>query len=241
VLIDISRIPGLDQIHLEGDTFHLGPLVTHNHVVGSQALVERAYPLAQACWEVGAPQIRNRATVAGNLITASPANDTVTPLWALGASVTLKSTRGERTLPFEEFFRGVRETAMQPDEMLVDISFPALAANERGTFIKLALRRAQAIAVVNVAVVLRFNGDTVTRARITLGSGGADDCAGVGGGELPHRQVVEHWKDRDSRCAGHGCGSSDRRRAWHGGISIGDGPSDNNPSFAPAPRRNGAR
>ena len=171
VLIDITRIPGLDQIRLEGDTFHLGPLVTHNQVVGSQMLIERAYPLARACWEVGAPQIRNRGTIAGNLITASPANDTITPLWALGASVTLESLRGgRRTLPFEQFFLGVRRTAMEPDEMLIDISFPALAATGRGTFIKLALRRTQAISVVNTAVILGLDGDTVATARITFGS-----------------------------------------------------------------------
>ncbi len=170
VLIDITRISGLDEIRLQDGTFHLGPLVTHNHVVGSQALVERAYPLARACWEVGAPQIRNRGTIAGNLITASPANDTIAPLWALGASVTLRSARSERTLPFEQFFLGVRETAMQPDEMLIDISFPAMAPSERGAFIKLALRRTQAISVVNTAIVLGLDGDRVTTARITLGS-----------------------------------------------------------------------
>ena len=169
-LIDITHIPGLDEIRLDGGVFHLGPLVTHNHVVGSPLLAERAYPLARACWEVGAPQIRNRGTIAGNLITASPANDTITPLWALGASVTLKSTRGERRLPFEQFFLGVRKTAMEPDEMLTGISFPAMADGERGTFIKLALRRTQAVSVVDTAVVLGFDGSRIAKARITFGS-----------------------------------------------------------------------
>jgi xanthine dehydrogenase iron-sulfur cluster and FAD-binding subunit A len=169
-LIDMTRVPGLDRISVRGDTIRLGPLVTHNHVVGNKLIVDRALPLAQAAWSVGAPQIRNRGTVAGNVITASPANDTITPLWALGASVTLTSKWGERTLDFPSFYQGVRRTAMHPDELLTAITFPALAKHERGIFLKLGLRKAQAISVVNAAVILGFDGDVITDAAITLGS-----------------------------------------------------------------------
>jgi xanthine dehydrogenase iron-sulfur cluster and FAD-binding subunit A len=171
VLIDVTRVGGLDQVRMDDEgLIHVGPAVTHNLAVASEVLRKRGFPLALACWRVGTPQLRNRGTIAGNLVTASPANDTITALWALNAHLTLRSTRGSRTLSFGDFYHGVRQTALAPDEMVTDIAFPALGANQRGTFAKLALRRTHAIALVNAAVVLTFDGDTVVRARITLGS-----------------------------------------------------------------------
>jgi carbon-monoxide dehydrogenase medium subunit len=155
-LIDISRLAELKYVWQDGELIRIGGLATHNDVLASEACVQGGLPLAQACWEVGAPQIRTRATIAGNLITASPANDTITPLLALGAEVVLASAAGERVVPLSEFYAGFRQTVLQPNELLREIRFPALRDNQRGLFIKLGLRRAQAISVIDLAIVLTF-------------------------------------------------------------------------------------
>ncbi|MFH1447030.1 MAG: FAD binding domain-containing protein [Chloroflexota bacterium] len=170
-LVDISRIPGLDRIwEDESGNVHIGPLATHNDCVGSALIRLKAFPLLQACWNVGSPQIRNSGTIAGNLITASPANDTITPLIALGANLVLKSKSGERRVKLSDFYQEVRKTVMQPDEFLSDIIFPGLKDEQRGCFIKSALRRAQAISVINLCAILTLEGDKVIKAEITLGA-----------------------------------------------------------------------
>lgn len=163
-LIDISRIPDLNEIHAEpgresgsAQRITIGALATHNDIVASGILRTHAPLLQQAAWEVGAPQIRNRATLAGNVITGSPANDTIVPLWVLNADIRLQSISGIRTVPIRTFYKGVRKTVMQPDEMLTAIEFDGLRTNQRGIFIKLGLRRAQAISVINIAVILTFD------------------------------------------------------------------------------------
>lgn len=169
-LIDITKIPGLDEIYEHAGIIHIGPLVTHNHIAASKLIREKAFALLQASWEVGSPQIRNRGTVAGNLVTASPANDTISPLMALDAKLVLLSSRGERIVPLSDFYTGVRKTVMEPDEVLAEIFFTAPGQNDHSFFIKTALRRAQAISVINISVFLKLVDGKVHRPQITLGA-----------------------------------------------------------------------
>ena len=172
-LLDLTRIPGLATIEERAGWIHIGPLVTHNQCVASPLVVERAFPLARACWEVGAPQIRNRATLVGNLVTASPANDTIVPLLALDAQVTVCSLeRGERTLPLAEFLTGFRRVDLAPDELVTGLAVRALGPQHAGLFIKLGLRQAQAISVVSVAVLIEraASAGPVVSAAIALGA-----------------------------------------------------------------------
>ena len=173
-LIDLSVLEGLDTIAEHDGRIELGPLVTHGDVVGFQRMLDVGLPLAQACLEVGGPQLRNRATIVGNIVTASPANDTISALYALGADVTVSSAGGgDRTMPIEAFFTGFRATALEPGELVTRISFDALGGARRGIFVKLGLRRAQAISVVHAAAVVTDAGDgTVADLVLALGSVG---------------------------------------------------------------------
>lgn len=172
-LVDLDQIPDLGRIEIVDGVARLGALVTHNQVIADPRLVAGALPLAQACLEIGSPQLRNRATVAGNVVTASPANDTISALLALGASVELTSLDGARTVPVAEFITGFRETQLRSDELVTATLVPLLDANSRGIFVKLGLRRAQAISVVHLSIVATFTPgghDKLTDVAIAVGS-----------------------------------------------------------------------
>jgi xanthine dehydrogenase iron-sulfur cluster and FAD-binding subunit A len=170
VLVDLSHLPDLSTISLDDDVLHIGALVTHNDVIASRLAMQHALPLAQASLELGAPALRNRATVVGNLVTASPANDTISALWCMDATVVITSLTGERRVRLQEFYPGIRRTVLQPGELVTSIEVPALSSTKRGVWAKLGQRRAQAISIVHVGVVLGFDGDSVTAASIALGS-----------------------------------------------------------------------
>ncbi len=170
-LLDISRVPGFDTITVdEEDQIRLGPSVTHNHVLSSPLIRAHASPLAQASWQVGSPQLRNMACIAGNLVTASPANDTISPLMALGAKLVLNSKGGERIVDLKDFYTGVRQTVLQPDEMVSEIVIPKMVEGQQGVFLKLGLRKAMIISVVDVTVLLTLADGIVEDASITLGA-----------------------------------------------------------------------
>ncbi len=168
--VDISRLDELRYIEEADGKIRIGALATVTDLLDSELIRHAAPPLYESALEFAGPLVRNRASVAGNLMDASPAADLAPPLLAQDAIVELVSVEGERALPISEFFLDYRKTAVRPEELVTAIVIDPLGAEDRCAYYKLQLRRAMAIAVVGVAVVLRMNGGVCAEAAIGLGA-----------------------------------------------------------------------
>ncbi|HSQ13383.1 MAG TPA: xanthine dehydrogenase family protein subunit M [Candidatus Deferrimicrobium sp.] len=152
-IVDLKRVPGLAGIRENSDgSITLGALTTL-YTIETSALIKRKYPfLAQSAAEVGSIQIRNRATIGGNMANASPSADTSPALIALNATCKIASASGERTIKIDEFFKGPGQSVMNADEILTEITIPKTAANLVGEYIKFSPREMMDLAYVGVAV-----------------------------------------------------------------------------------------
>lgn len=170
-VVDVTRITELQGITRSDGSITLGPLVTHAELCASEVLRARALLLSVAASTLGSPQIRNRGTVGGNLVNAAPCADTVPPLIALEARVTLSSADNTREVPLSEFFVEPYRTIIQPDEILTAIRFPTLPRGASSCYLKLGRRNAVAIARLSVAAVLVHDKEgVISDARIVPGS-----------------------------------------------------------------------
>jgi carbon-monoxide dehydrogenase medium subunit len=170
-VLDISRLTELHGIRREDGHVVAGGGVTIAELLASPLVKEHGRTLQQAGRLFANPLIRNRATIAGNLVDASPAADTAPALLVLDAEVDLISVGGCRSIPLHEFFTGVRKTVRRPDELLMSVRWPLAKARTAYSYYKLGLRQADAISVVSIAV--RLEADTngcCHEARIALGS-----------------------------------------------------------------------
>lgn len=172
-LIALGGIGGLSEIEVDGGTVVLGALATHKAIERHPAFQGPLLALAEAARVVGGHQVRNVATIGGNVVNASPAADLLPPLLALDAEVALTGCAGTRRLPLGEFLRGPGETDRGNDELLVSLSFARPDSRTATAFIKAGRRRAMEISVVCVAasVTLDANG-ACEAARIALGAVG---------------------------------------------------------------------
>jgi carbon-monoxide dehydrogenase medium subunit len=172
-LIALGGIDGLSGIERRDGDIVLGALTTHKTIERCTFFEGRMAALAEAARVVGGHQVRNVATIGGNIVNASPAADLLPPLLALEAVLELAGPQGTRRVPIARFLRGPGSTDRAADEILLRISFPALSEGAATAFIKAGRRRAMEISVVSVAAGLELDSNRRCRgARIALGAVG---------------------------------------------------------------------
>ncbi len=170
---EILNIYGLDElryIEIEGGRLRIGALTTYMDIIQSGKVAKAAPILVEASKTVGSPQIQSKGTIGGNICNASPAADSLPPLYVLNANVVLQSLDGRREIPIERFYLGYKKMDMRPEELLVEVNMPVMEDDEDAVFLKHGLRLGDAISVVNAALLVKWSDDTVKDARIALGA-----------------------------------------------------------------------
>jgi aerobic carbon-monoxide dehydrogenase medium subunit len=170
-LIDINRIEGLDGIEEREGSLRIGALVRHNHLAADPT-IRASYPtIAAAAPQIADPLVRNLGTIGGSLSHADPSGDLGSVMLALGASVILKSSTGEREVPIGDFLVDTFQTSIQSSELLTEIRVPAPATRSGGAYLKLE-RKVGDYATVAAAIYLELNDGAIGKAGIALTSVG---------------------------------------------------------------------
>jgi CO/xanthine dehydrogenase FAD-binding subunit len=170
LLISLKGVRHLNGVTIIGDSFQIGPLTAVDELIRSEALKRRNPLLVLAAVQMGSRQIRNMATVGGNLCNASPAGDLSTALLCLDTEVKIEGPGGARSEKLVDFFKGPGRTSLQPSEILTGILVPSTDKNWHWSYQKLGVRRAMEIGIVNVALGLNLDREICREARIALGS-----------------------------------------------------------------------
>jgi CO/xanthine dehydrogenase FAD-binding subunit len=171
-LISLSGLASLKGITSDDKGVHIGALTTLAEIERSDIIRKQYLPLRDAVDVMASIQVRNLATIGGNLCSAIPSADTAPPLIALNASVRLVGPEGERTVPVEAFFTGPKESVRKTQEILAEIAIPKPAPASSGCYLKLMRRHAMDLALVGVAAWLKIDSHTKVckEARIALGA-----------------------------------------------------------------------
>ena len=162
VLIDIARVPALTGIREQSGTIEIGACTTHHDIATSALLGQQAPVLAEAAAAIGDPQVRHRGTLGGSLAHADPSADYPAAILALEAQIHVQGPRGARSIAASDFFRDLFTVDVQPDELIVSVSFAPAPAS---AYAKLH-QRASHFAIVGVAAALDIRGGAIQGARV---------------------------------------------------------------------------
>ncbi|MBV9058757.1 MAG: xanthine dehydrogenase family protein subunit M [Pseudonocardiales bacterium] len=166
MLVDLNKISELRGVRDDGNVIVVGAMTTHHDVINDPLIREHAALLALATQTIGDPQIRHRGTLGGALVHADPAGDLLAPAVALDAEMVIVGPGGRRTVPASEFFVDLFTTAVQPDEVLIEIRIPKKTG--WGAHYEKFQRVAQAWSIVAVAAAVRTEGGSIAEARVAL-------------------------------------------------------------------------
>ncbi len=170
--LDLKNIKELKDIRINKNQMEIGAMVTHTQLEKSEDIKKYFPILSEAAADIGSPQIRNRGTIGGNIVNASPAGDLLAPLMAYDAQFKLLSVQKEALISAEEFFIGPKKTILEPAQLLTGIILPLPSESTFGCWIKIGKRKALIIATITLALVVEMAEDnkTVKDVRTCLGS-----------------------------------------------------------------------
>ena len=172
LLVDVGRLDDLSYVRDAGNSIAIGALTRHHDVATAPLVQEHSPIVSYAAGLIGDPQVRHRGTIGGSLAHGDPASDLPAVVLALDGEIDIAGSGGVRTVPAAEFFRGVFETAVGPDELVTEVRVPKQTADHVWSYPKFQ-RRAQDWATVGVAAVAKRSNGGVAEAAISLVSMGA--------------------------------------------------------------------
>ena len=167
LLVDINGIEGLDAISAKNGQIEIGALVRHAQAERSSEIARHAPLIAAAMPHIGHPAIRNRGTIGGSIAFADPAAELPACVLALGGELDLTGPAGRRTVPADDFFKGLFETALGPHDVLTAIRVPTASRDTRAAFAELARRHGD-YAMVGLAAVARSEGRALVDPRLVF-------------------------------------------------------------------------
>ncbi len=188
VLVDVGRLDDLSYVRENNGQIAIGALTRHKDVAAAALLREHCPIVAHTAGQVGDPQVRHRGTIGGSLAHGDPASDLPTVVLALDGELVVRGAAGQRTVQASKFFTGVFQTAVAPDEILVEVLVPKLSPSTGWSYTKMA-RRAQDWATVAVAAIAERSNGSIGKASIGLTNMGATPLrataaeAAIAGGE----------------------------------------------------------
>ncbi len=171
-LVDLTGIAEMRALEIRGEKLFIGAGVPHNRIVESALAQEHAQSLVESCGLIGGPQVRNSATLGGNVAHALPAADGTIGLLALEAEAEIASPSSRRLLPLNQLFIGPGKSILKADEILVGFYIPLQKPHQASAFNRVMRAQGIALPILNLAAWLERDGDTIHAARISVGPAG---------------------------------------------------------------------